>query len=176
MKYLLKRLLYSILFLFFLYNTIPYVLLMFDMMGYLNTNNDYIAYVNTPSHPETEQYIKELNHRGFGELYPKSGLRPIIIVERDLNKIERSKVLENGDNNPYNILGMTFPVPLTCLIVMDTYLTKDQYKQVLFHEILHCSLIEHSDEITDLMYHSSSIFTDINTVDKYLEDLVNRRK
>jgi hypothetical protein len=153
---------------FLLYHLIPIFLVIFDLIGYLNVNNNYIAYVNTPSNSNTNAYIDELNHRGYGEVFPKTGYRPIFIIEQDLNKINRYE--ENHTRKQFvRLQGVTFSRPLGCIIVLSNTLQSEEYKEVLWHEIEHCFETAHSNNPEDIMYYKQSPMIDINTIDRYLK-------
>lgn len=169
---MIKRIAIYILFFIILAHAIPFIFWLTGLIGYLNLGNSYVAYINTPKHKHTEQYLEELNTRGFGEVVKRKGLRPIFIVEGNLNKRDRYEVSEDGIKEYYEILGIAYPMATYCLIIMDeSILGKDKYIKTLWHEYLHRFYYDHVEPTNDLMTASNTEEVDKNTVDNYLKEL-----
>jgi hypothetical protein len=149
----------------------PLLVWIFGLAGYLSVGGSYIGNINTPSYSSTESILKDLNNRGSGEVVKFSGFRPIFIFEQDLNKRDRSRTLESGEESGYDILGMAWSLPMYCLILMHDNLEEKLYRTTLIHEYLHCFNYGHSDDVSDIMYSSNHPRLRDDSIDKYLKEL-----
>lgn len=148
----------------------PLLVWLFGLAGYLSAGSSFVSYVDTPSYPNTLAQLSELNLRGHGERVPLKGLRPIFIVEDNLNKRKRYYITEKGHKRPYTLLGATWPLPAYCLIVMDKNIPKEDYKYVLWHEYFHCFYYGHNNTPGDIMTTMAG-YVNERTVDVYLKEI-----
>lgn len=100
-------------------------------------SHTYVQSVDLPTLNTVEalRIIQEFNYMSGGTAIKYSGIRPIIIKEAPLIDAEGS------------ILGIAYPGFNQCTITLaySKIKTKEQYRDVLLHELVHCYFYEHSD-------------------------------
>ncbi len=131
------------------------------LTGWMYLGKSYVAYVDTPTHPNTIKYLEELNTKVTTKIVRREGYRPIIIVEGNLNK----------RNKKVTSLGKAWSLPGYCLIVMNEDLDDEMYRKVVWHEYLHCFNIGHTHEKYDIMNHYYEEDMKEDSVIKYLKIL-----
>jgi len=141
LRKLVKYTIFILLFIFILAHVAPFFEYFSEFLVKKVSKYNYIAHINTPSYTNkrTEKVLDIFNNMSYNKkAVNKKGYRPIFIIEKDLKK-------ENNET----ILGLAYPLPAYCLIVMNKGLDKDTYFYTLLHEYVHCYGYDHPCKYCD---------------------------
>ena len=116
-----------------------------------------------------KKHLDNFNELGHNKIVKfEGGTRPITIEIRTLNQGFYEQI-----RGP-EILAYAEYKKDSCKIVMrDTLYTEIQFRNTLFHELLHCYFYDHSPDQNDLMYYQENLVTEEN-IKKYAEEVERR--
>lgn len=167
---MIKKIATIILVVFLVMHLVPIILTAYELLGHIPFSKTYVHSIDLPSYgnENAKKMLDIFDKLGDNGAVKYTGYRPVFIVEQDLNK---SRELKKFFGDRSSTLGLAFPLPAYCLIVIDSNLTPHYFMHTLWHEYVHCFGYGHADVKTDLMYPYFYGYIDLESTRFYAKEI-----